>query len=196
MPIAIGFFKGLLCYILLSNLVTVNYKNAMGLKILYTKYQKLDQNYLFSIYYFFCRLPRSAKNFRLEIQNLIEESIVRKDKAQLQFALNMAYKDGIDNSYTTLIAKLLIANWHDEHEGLVNTIYLENLNDDVYTDSLYKIATEPDPYRKYDDEMESTLRKCIHALKMINSIKANAYLEKLQSTKNSNIDMVLSMYDK
>ncbi|MNY52213.1 hypothetical protein D3C86_1878620 [compost metagenome] len=110
--------------------------------------------------------------------------------------MNLAYRNGIDSSYNRLIAKLLTVTWHDEHEDLVNAIYLEDLKDDIFTDQLYLIATDPGSFRKYDDEMEPTLRKCIHALKIINSEKSNAYIEKLKSIKNSNVDMVLSMYNK
>lgn len=168
----------------------------MNLKRLYSEYQKLDQNDPFNAHSFFDRIPHSAKKFKPEIHNLINNAIVHENKAQLRFALNIAYRDGIDNSYTKFIAQLLTATWHDEHEDLVNTIYIDNLNDNIFADSLYKIATEPDLYRKYDDEMESTLRKCIHALKMINSEDANTYIEKLKNAKNSNIDIVLAIYNK
>ncbi|MES2275702.1 MAG: hypothetical protein V4592_06750 [Bacteroidota bacterium] len=166
------------------------------IKSLYSEYQELYQNNLFIATSFFDRIPRSTKKFKSEIHNIIIEAIADQDKKQLHFALNIAYKDGIDSSYTELIAQLLPATWHEEHEDLVNTIYLDNLNDNIFTDSLYKIATEPDIYRKYDDEMESTLRKCIHALKMINSEDANLYIEKLKNTENGNVDMALSVYDK
>lgn len=168
----------------------------MNIKSLYSEYQKLDQNDPFVANSFFDRIPHSAKKFKSEIHNTINEAIAHQDKAQLRFALNIAYKDGIDNSYIKLIAQLLTATWHEEHEDLVNTIWLDNLNDNIFTDSLYKIATEPDMYRKYDDEMEPTLRKCIHALKMINFKDANTYIGKLKNTENSNVDMALSIYDK
>ena len=167
----------------------------MNIKSLYSEYQKLDQNGLFIANSFFDRIPHSAKKFKSEIHNIINEAIAHQDKTQLQFALKIAYRDGIDNSYIKLIAQLLTATWHEEHEDLINAIYLDNLNDNIFTDSLYKIATEPDIYRKYDDEMESTLRKCIHALKMINSGEANTYIERLKNTKNSNVDMALSVYN-
>jgi len=168
----------------------------MNLKSLYTEYEKLDPNDPFIADSFFDRISISAHKFQSEIHNMINEAIAYQDKAQLRFALSIAYRDGIDSSYTKLIAQLLPATWHDEHEDLVNTIYLENLNDNIFTDSLYKIATEPGLYRKYDDEMEPILRKCIHALKVINSEDANTYIKKLKNTKNSNVDMVLSMYYK
>ncbi|MFA6246006.1 MAG: hypothetical protein WC615_03635 [Mucilaginibacter sp.] len=168
----------------------------MNFRSLYAEYQKLDSKDPFIANSFFDRIPRSAKKFISEIHNIINEAIAHQDKVQLQFALNIAYRDGIDNSYIKLIAQLLTATWHEEHEDLINTIYLDNLNDNIFTDPLYKIATEPDRYRKNDDEMESTLRKCIHALKMINSGEANTYIEKLKNAKNSNVDMALSVYNK
>jgi hypothetical protein len=166
----------------------------MDFKKLYSEYQKLDPKNLFSEQSFFNRFSRLDRYSMLDIHNIIDEAIVCEDKSLLRFALNIAYREGVDKNYSTLIAKLLPATWHDEHEDLINTIYLKNINDDIFTDSLYKIVTEPHRYRKYDDEMESTLRKCVHALKMINSENANTHLEKLKETKNSNIDVVLSMY--
>jgi hypothetical protein len=168
----------------------------MDLKKIYSEYKELDQNDRFILNAFFDRLTLSDKKFQLEIHNIINESIVHEDNVQLLFGLNLAYRNGIDSSYNRLIAKLLTVTWHDEHEDLVNAIYLEDLKDDIFTDQLYLIATDPGSFRKYDDEMEPTLRKCIHALKIINSEKSNAYIEKLKSIKNSNVDMVLSMYNK
>lgn len=167
----------------------------MNLNKLYAEYQLMDKNNPFTTQSFFDKLPRSAKKFEEIIHNLIIESIADEDEIKLRFALNIAYRDGIDKSYTELILKLLNMTWHNEHEDLIDTIHLSNLNNDLFTDSLYKIAIEPNYYRKYDDELESTLRKCIHALKMINSDKSNFYIKELKNTKNSNIDSALSMYD-
>lgn len=166
----------------------------MNLQRLYSEFQKLDPNDRWKTNSFFDRIPSSVKNLKSEIHNSIKDSIAYEDKSQLLFALNLAYKAGLDNTYIDLIAQLLPATWHDEHEDLVNAIYLENLNDNIFSDALYKIATEPELYRKYDDEMEPTLRKCIHALKMIDSEEANTYIMKLKNTNNSNVDMALSVY--
>jgi HEAT repeat protein len=168
----------------------------MNLQRLYSEFQKLNPNDPRKTNSFFDRIPSSVKNLKSEIHDIVKEAIVYEDKSQLVFALNLAYKAGIDNTYIELIAQLLTATWHDEHEDLVSVIYLENLNDNIFTDALYKIATEPELYRKYDDEMESTLRKCIHALKMIDSEDANTYIVKLKNTNNSNVDMALSIYKK
>ncbi len=166
----------------------------MNLQRLYSEFQKLDPNDPWKINSFFDRIPRSVKKLKSEIHNIIKDSIAYEDNSQLLFALNLAYKAGLDNTYIELIAQLLTVTWHNEHEDLVSAIYLENLNDNIFTEALYKIATEPELYRRYDDEMESTLRKCIHALKMIDSDEANTYLVKLKDTGNSNVDMALSVY--
>ncbi len=131
---------------------------------------------------------------RSAIKKALNKAIANKDEPLLRSALNKAYTLGIDESFTKLISQLLTETWHDEHEDLVHTIYFDNLKDDIFTEPLYKIATEPDVYRRYDDELEPTLRKCIHALKIINTEKANIYIEKLKNTNNSNVDMALSMY--
>jgi len=168
----------------------------MDFKKLYSDYLTLDHNDPSNTYSLFDHMPQRMKLFGLEIHNIINESIAYKDKTKLKFALITAYTDGIDRSYIKLISILLDETWHNEHEDLVNVIYLYNLDDDIFTDSLYQIAMEPDTFRKYDDELESTLRKCVHALKVINSEKANIYIEKLKNSKNSNVDSVLSMYAK
>lgn len=174
----------------------MNYlKSKIHLKKLYSEYQKLGQKNPFSLNGFFDKLPFSVKDVTSEVHDFINVAIANEDKNLLHFAVNIAYRGGIDNSYSKLIAQLLTATWHNEHEDLVDTICLENLNDDIFTASLYQIAIKPDLYRKYDDETESTLRKCIHALKMINSENAIACIEKLKTTKNSNVDVVLSMYN-
>lgn len=85
--------------------------------------------------------------------------------------------------------------WHEEHEEIINLIWLHNLNDNVFSDILYSIATHPETYRKYDDENESTLRKCIHVLKEINSEKSNLYIEKLKSLNIPNVYFALENYN-
>ncbi|RVU01508.1 hypothetical protein EOD41_05955 [Mucilaginibacter limnophilus] len=161
---------------------------------LYSEYQKLGQKSpkLSSL---FDRFTHSTKQYKLELHDIINEAINNEDVAKLNFALNIAYRDGIDDSYTKLIVQLLTATWHDEHEDLVAHISLDKLNNDAFTEPIYRIATEPDLYRKYDDEMEPTLRKCIQALKVINSERANIYIKRLKDTGNINVKIMLSMYN-
>lgn len=131
---------------------------------------------------------------KTKIFNLFEKSIDTKNSETLLLALNYAYKENIDQDYIPYISKLLPETWHEEHEELVNLIWLYNLNDDIFSDSLYNIAIKAETYRKFDDDNEPTLRKCIHSLKTINSEKANSYIEKLKQTNNSNVIYTLEIY--
>ncbi len=92
------------------------------------------------------------------------------------------------------IEKVLIGTWHSQHEDLVNTIYLENLRDDRFVEPIINIALNRELYRWYDDELESTLRKCVHALKTINSENSNQALNQLEDLDNYNVKIALEIY--
>lgn len=93
-----------------------------------------------------------------------------------------------------LIEKALSGTWHSQHEDLVNTIYLEKLIDDRFVEPILNIALDRELFRWYDDELEATLRKCVHALKNINSEKSNQALKKLECLNNDNVKTVLALY--
>jgi len=132
---------------------------------------------------------------KAKIFNLFEKAIETKSNEMLSRALNYTFKEQIDKDYVNYFKKLLPEIWHEEHEEIINLIWLHNLNDNVFSDILYSIATHPETYRKYDDENESTLRKCIHVLKEINSEKSNLYIEKLKSLNIPNVYFALENYN-
>ena len=109
--------------------------------------------------------------------------------------MHYVFKEQIDLDYVNYFMRLLPETWHEEHEEIINLIWLHNLNNDVFSDVLYLIAVSPETYRKYDDENESTLRKCIHVLKQINSKRSNQYIEKLKSLNNPNVYYALENYN-
>lgn len=76
----------------------------------------------------------------------------------------------------------------------MNTIHLENLIDDRFVEPILSIALNKKIFRWYDDELESTLRKCVHALKTIDTKKSNEALEKLENLNNDNVKFALEMY--
>ncbi|MBW3127438.1 hypothetical protein [Hymenobacter profundi] len=57
-----------------------------------------------------------------------------------------------------------------------------------------KIAQMAEIYRPFDDEMESTLRKCIHALMGIQTTKAHKAIKSLSNTGNKNVKYALENY--
>jgi hypothetical protein len=132
---------------------------------------------------------------KAKIFNLFEKAIETKSNEMLLRALNFTYKEQIDKDYVNYFKRLLPEIWHEEHEEIITLIWLHNLNNNVFSDVLYLIANHPEIYRKYDDENESILRKCIHVLKEINSEKSNQYIEKLKSLNNPNVYFALENYN-
>ncbi|WP_291109874.1 hypothetical protein [Flavobacterium sp. UBA6195] len=132
---------------------------------------------------------------KAKIFNLFDKAIETKSSEILLKALHFVFKEQIDLDYVNYFMRLLPEAWHEEHEEIINLIWLHNLNDDVFSDVLYLIAVNPETYRKYDDENESILRKCIHVLREINSEKSNLYIEKLKSLNNPNVYFALENYN-
>ncbi|CAM1343558.1 hypothetical protein TAMYLO_330253 [Tenacibaculum amylolyticum] len=49
-------------------------------------------------------------------------------------------------------------------------------------------------FRPYEDELESTLRKCVQTVKTIDSEKSTAALKRLKELNNENVEYALDMY--
>lgn len=128
------------------------------------------------------------------MKDKLKNAIKSENEEALIDCLDIKNSGKIDSSCYEYIEKALIATWHNQHEDLVNTIYLENLIDDRFVEPILNIATDMDHYRPYDDELESTLRKCVHALKTINSDESKRALKKLESLNNDNVKITLEMY--
>lgn len=133
------------------------------------------------------------KNSKKQILIAFDKAIEDRDSFGLQTCIAAAFRDGIDSDYIEVFKNVILEQWHEEHEDIVNIIYLI-LPDDAFTDELWEIAINPKIYRKYDYELESTLRKCVHALKAIGTSKANAILDRLVETGNPNVQYALEMY--
>ena len=139
----------------------------------------------------------------LDLKNLSKNEIIdcfllainTKDVSLLQKVLLIAYKNGLDIDYSDIIIRLLSEDWHDEHEDLVNAIYLQDIKSDDFIEPLKNIIENKNSFRKYDDETESTLRKCIHALKTIDTVKANNLIDELKQTNNPNSLSALENYN-
>ena len=132
---------------------------------------------------------------KTKIFNLYGKALEIKSNEILLKALHYSFNEEIDSDYVNYFNQLLHETWHNEHEEIINLIWLNNLNDDAFSEILYSIAIHPEIYRKYDDENESTLRKCIHVFKIINSEKSNMYIEKLKMTNNPNVYSALENYN-
>lgn len=127
----------------------------------------------------------SKKTLRLSVEN----------ESEIDFKnwLEDRKSNSILPSEYPFIEKALIGTWHAQHEDLVNTIYLENLKDDRFIDPIIQIVLQPNVYRWYDDELEATLRKCVHVLLMINSNKSREAIAALKEMNNDNVNHILEM---
>jgi len=129
-----------------------------------------------------------------QMKDILQKAMEKENEEELIKYLDFEHSGKIDYDHYDLIEKALIVTWHTQHEDLVNTIYLENLIDDRFVEPILEIAINENKYRLFDCELESTLRKCVHALKTINSKKSNEALEKLKSLNNENVKSILEMY--
>jgi hypothetical protein len=100
----------------------------------------------------------------------------------------------ITKDFYPRIEKLLVDKWHHEHEDIVGMIWLKDLKDDRFVTPILTIAEQGEIYRQFDGELESTLRKCVHALKTIGTEQSKLALARLISSGNENVKYALENY--
>ena len=124
-----------------------------------------------------------------------EKGIYKEQNSEkLNFCLGMCFRTEIDKDYISFFEKIILAKWHEEYENIVDIV--REFKDDRFSESLKQIIIEPEIYRNFDDENEATLRKCIHALKEINSEKSISIINDLRKSNNKNIEYALEMHTK
>ncbi|WP_254562305.1 hypothetical protein [Dyadobacter diqingensis] len=124
----------------------------------------------------------------------LKNATKNEDEQELIKCLDFIHSGQLDSKCYDYIQIALTRTWHSQHEDLLNTIYLEKLSDDRFVQPILNIALDRERFRWYDDELEATLRKCVHVLKTINSENSNRALEQLEQLNNDNIKITLEMY--
>ena len=155
-------------------------------KYLSTNINPFDNNNVLDIFW------NSNKKYKADILQMFDSAIADKETEKLRFCISASFRDGIDTDYSDIFYKIILETWHEEHEDIVDIV--SNLKDEKFCEPLLIIAMDKEIYRKFDDDYESTLRKCVHALKSINTKKSLDILTKLTETKNPNVEFVLEMY--
>ena len=135
-----------------------------------------------------------GKRYITEILQLLEAAIADENVTKLRFCMAASFRDGLDAAYADNFYKVILATWHEEHQDLVDAVCI--LKDERFCEPLLEIALNKFLYRKFDDKFEATLRKCVHALKAIDTEKANAMLMQLIATGNPNVEHALAQYHK
>jgi hypothetical protein len=141
----------------------------------------------------FDSIPDGKKKYKTQILEFFEEAIWNSDSKKLTFCIGASSRDGIDSDYINFYERIILADWHEEYEDIIDIIY--QFKEDRFSKALKEIVLNESKYRKYDLELESTLRKCIQALKAIDSEQSNEILTNLRKTKNPNIEYALEMYN-
>jgi hypothetical protein len=124
----------------------------------------------------------------------LKKAVNNQSEEELKYCIDFNQKTNIGLEQYEYFELALRGTWHSQHEDLVNMVYLENLKDDRFVEPILNIAINEEVYRPYDLDLESTLRKCVHALKTIDSEKSKLALEKLISLNNDNVKITLEMY--
>lgn len=132
------------------------------------------------------------KTYQREILQMLETAIADENTTKLRFCIAAAFRDGIDSSYSDSFFKVILATWHEDHKDLVDAICF--LRDEKFCEPLLQIALNKIPYRKFDDDFEVTLRKCVNTLKAINTAKSDAAIKQLLATNNQNVEEALLQY--
>lgn len=128
------------------------------------------------------------------MRDKLKNAVETKNEQELIKCIDFTASGLFDTDCYEYIIVALNGTWHSQHENLVNIIYLDNLIDDRFVEPILNIAISKERFRWYDDELEATLRKCVHALKSINSVYSNQALKQLEALNNSNVKFALEMY--
>lgn len=129
------------------------------------------------------------------MKDMLKKAVESENEQELIECLDLNQIKKIEPNQYDLIEKALIGTWHSQHEDLENTIYLEKISDDRFVEPILNIALNREVFRWYDDELEATLRKCVHALKTIDSEKSNQAIKTLEGLNNNNVKITLEMYN-
>lgn len=126
----------------------------------------------------------------------LDKAIEEQNEEDLQSCIADLFNQTseISKEFYPRIEKILLGEWHHEHEDVVGMIWLRGLKDNRFIKPIITIAEQGDVYRQFDDELESTLRKCVHALKTIGTEESNLAVERLLSSGNENVKYTLESY--
>ncbi|MBR9917513.1 hypothetical protein GYB29_07495 [bacterium] len=125
----------------------------------------------------------------------LEKAIKNQSEKELIKCLDLKRRFKIHKNQYDLVVVALSSTWHSQHEDLVNKLISDQLQDDRFVQPILSIALDKETFRWFDDELESTLRKCVHALKMINSKESNKALIRLEKLQNDNVKFALELYE-
>ena len=110
--------------------------------------------------------PKGGFQFKNFLLPSLVENLTKKDSKALSCTLACIFYDGADKDYTQTLLDLLEEKWHTSEEDIVEI--LGQIRDPKSIEILYKIALVVPDY----DEMRALAKKCLNALRSINTADA------------------------
>lgn len=122
------------------------------------------------------QFPMGKFQFKNETLNLLKDNLQAKDEHSLRQTLGVIFYDGADEEYTELLLTLLEEDWHMLEEDIV--LILQMIKDPRSINKLYELIIHP----PFEDDLRSMSRKCILALKEINTPESIGKIRLLQNS--------------
>lgn len=124
-------------------------------------------------------IKREQYLYKEELISQLNKVIEDKNEEILNDLISICFYDGVDKSFTLALNQLLLEDWHECHEDIASLI--EKIRDIRSVEVLYqRILKIPE-----DDDMRALAKKCIWALKAINTPEAIDKLILLQDSDDS-----------
>lgn len=118
--------------------------------------------------------------------SLLQQVAEKKDAEELEYALILCSSlNAYDESYIDLLIELSGADWHKQHENIVQI--LQQLKNPKAVDALYHLTQWLPEYMNYDEENRSLARKALFALGDTPGEEAKQTIQKLLQDNNPKI---------
>ncbi|MDG4824616.1 hypothetical protein O7635_22430 [Asanoa sp. WMMD1127] len=126
--------------------------------------------------------PRTDADF---LPGVLSDAVRRADGDQLEAALSlMVFFDQLGADPVPLLCRLLVADWHRDHENIAR--FLQEYADPRAVPALRRAADMEFAYRDFDDS-RALSRKCMWALSDIRTAEAVAALESLTGSADERV---------
>lgn len=137
------------------------------------------------IYEAICDLvPNEDFLYTSDLINQIDLAKTKGDSSLLETILSIASRDGLNGIYTKVLCNLLNESWHHSQEDIA--MMLEEIKDPESVNCLYTASL----IIPWHDDGRSLAKKCIWALKAINTPEALNALKLLAKSKDPIISEV------
>lgn len=135
---------------------------------------------------FYDKYPVKLLDNQSYFVNILEEALLKKNSEDVEFVLMIAgYIDSI-KVYLPVLRKLILENWHNQHEIIVDI--LSGVLDKSDAKYFYHVLkSEYDYIEDVEDFLVPIWIKCLWALYKIGSEKAFDYLKQFQDSEYEDI---------